>query len=79
MGVDLKIGDVGCCGMAGTFGHEVCNRTVSERLYAMSWAGALSGDCRAVMATGYSCRSQVKAIDARAVPHPLEIINRLVG
>jgi Fe-S oxidoreductase len=79
MGVDLKIGDVGCCGMAGTFGHEVCNRTVSERLYAMSWAGALSGDCGAVMATGYSCRSQVKAIDARAVPHPLEIINRLVG
>ena len=29
----------GCCGMAGTYGHEAEHRATSERIYALSWAG----------------------------------------
>jgi FAD/FMN-containing dehydrogenase/Fe-S oxidoreductase len=79
LGIDVEIGEVGCCGMAGTFGHEVSNRAISERLYAMSWAGQVSRDRRTVLATGYSCRSQVKSIDRRVIQHPLAIIERLLS
>ena len=80
LGVELEVGNTGCCGMAGTFGHEARNREVSERLYAMSWSrevGMSAGDV-AVMATGYSCRSQAKEIDHIRVPHPLETVRDLI-
>lgn len=81
LGVDLQVADAGCCGMAGTFGHEARNREISEKLYAMSWAKQIAPDEEAavVMATGYSCRSQVKEIDRRTIPHPLEVIRDLLG
>ncbi len=80
LGVDLVDGETGCCGMAGTFGHEVRNRALSERLYAMSWQPALAATCPTdmVMATGYSCRSQAKLIDGRKLPHPLQIIRTVL-
>ncbi|MCR6497537.1 FAD-binding oxidoreductase [Shinella sp. CPCC 101442] len=76
LGVDLTALDTGCCGMAGTFGHEMRNRDMSEKLYAMSWGPALAraGADAIVMATGYSCRSQVKLIADRHLPHPLQAI-----
>lgn len=76
LGVDLTVLDTGCCGMAGTFGHEMRNRDMSEKLYAMSWEPALAraGADEIVMATGYSCRSQVKLIAGRHLPHPLQAI-----
>jgi Fe-S oxidoreductase len=76
LGMELVVDDVGCCGMAGTFGHEVRNRGLSETLYAMSWRPALAATDRAdlVMATGYSCRSQVKLMDGMRLPHPLQAI-----
>lgn len=79
-GLSLEIVDTGCCGMAGTFGHEVRNRPMSKTLYAMSWAETVkrqqSQDI--LMASGYSCRSQVKAIDQRSLPHPLQVLERLI-
>ncbi|RUM20407.1 FAD-binding oxidoreductase [Rhizobium vallis] len=78
--IKLETIQAGCCGMAGTFGHETRNRAVSEQLYAMSWAApiAASSDDTVVMATGYSCRSQAKTIDAIRPPHPLEVLGRLL-
>jgi len=78
--VELDVPETGCCGMAGTFGHEVRNRPISEKLYAASWNGILasSGEGDIVMATGYSCRSQVKAIESRAIRHPVQILNEIV-
>lgn len=80
-GIDLDIADVGCCGMAGTFGHEARNRDISEKLYVMSWQDKIAAmsDGHMVMATGFSCRSQVAKMDRRAVPHPIEILNRLMN
>ncbi|PDS99935.1 hypothetical protein CO659_01595 [Rhizobium sp. S9] len=81
LGIDLQVADAGCCGMAGTFGHEARNRAISETLYAMSWAEQIAAgeDGTVVMATGYSCRSQVKEIDRRTIPHPLEVIRDLLS
>ncbi|MFB2602846.1 hypothetical protein ACE04B_12625, partial [Rhizobium phaseoli] len=58
------------------FGHEARNRQIAERLYALSWKPELdaAGDADILMATGYSCRSQVKEIDGRRLPHPLQVI-----
>jgi Fe-S oxidoreductase len=80
LGIKLDMADVGCCGMAGTFGHEVRNRAMSEKLYAMSWQDKIaeSGNHTVVMATGFSCRSQVAKIDHQAIPHPVEILERLI-
>ncbi|EJC83504.1 FAD/FMN-dependent dehydrogenase [Rhizobium leguminosarum bv. trifolii WSM2297] len=81
LGVDLQAAQTGCCGMAGTFGHEARNRPISERLYAMSWKPELdaAGEADILMATGYSCRSQVKEIDGKRIPHPLQIIDRIMS
>lgn len=80
IGIRLETPAAGCCGMAGTFGHEARNRSISETLYAMSWKPALdkAGDNDVTMATGYSCRSQAKEIDARHLPHPVEVLAGLM-
>jgi len=66
----------GCCGMSGTYGHEVRNRATSETIYGMSWAPAIAQHSIGgkLMATGYSCRCQVSVIDATALPHPVQIL-----
>ncbi|NLS17324.1 FAD-binding oxidoreductase [Rhizobium sp. P40RR-XXII] len=81
LGIKLDMADVGCCGMAGTFGHEVRNRAISEKLYAMSWQDkvAENGHQTVVTATGFSCRSQIAKIDRQTIPHPVEILDRLIG
>ena len=80
LGVDLSLVETGCCGMAGTFGHEVRNRGLSEKLYRMSWRPALAEaqPDDVLMATGYSCRSQVKLMEKRQMPHPLQIIRAIL-
>lgn len=79
-GLELEIANAGCCGMAGTFGHETRNRELSEKLYEMSWAEQIrtANSGVVVMATGYSCRSQVKEIEHKLIPHPLEVIRDLL-
>ncbi|MGV4797184.1 D-2-hydroxyglutarate dehydrogenase YdiJ [Rhizobium sp. F40D2] len=80
LGIDLQAAQTGCCGMAGTFGHEARNRPISERLYAISWKPELdtAGKADILMATGYSCRSQVKEIDGKRIPHPFQVIDRMI-
>lgn len=80
LGLELQVADSGCCGMAGTFGHEVKSRAMSEQLYAMSWKPVIDQAGRAdlLMATGYSCRAQAKAIDGLRLPHPLEMLDRMI-
>ncbi|MFB0690326.1 FAD-binding and (Fe-S)-binding domain-containing protein [Agrobacterium pusense] len=80
LGIKLAIADTGCCGMAGTFGHETRNRKLSEQLFALSWKPQLAGrqEDDVLMVTGYSCRSQVKMLDALSLEHPLQVIERIV-
>ncbi|MES2674905.1 MAG: FAD-binding and (Fe-S)-binding domain-containing protein [Pseudomonadota bacterium] len=76
LGQDLKIIETGCCGMAGTYGHEAANVENSKKLYQMSWQQVVNDPKNqgALTATGYSCRSQTKRIDNVQLPHPLQIL-----
>lgn len=61
---------VGCCGMAGLFGHRADQQALSKQLYHDHWAaGIATGD---VLATGFSCRAQAHRLDAVRAPHPIE-------
>ena len=75
VGLQLDIVQAGCCGMAGTFGHERSNLKESIALYQMDWAEAVKQyGTSGITATGFSCRSQVKRLEGKRVRHPLEVI-----
>lgn len=70
---------VGCCGMAGTFGHDVSKVQQSKAIYSLSWESALKKRTRsACLATGYSCRSQVKRIEGEVLQHPVQALLHLL-
>ena len=72
-GRQVDIVAVGCCGMAGTYGHEASQKEKSLGIYALSWETAIAKYPQdAVMATGYSCRSQVQRVDGFKPAHPLQ-------
>ena len=76
-GVSLKPVAVGCCGMAGMYGHEAVHLESSTRIYRQSFGAAIGKygiDNCAV--TGYSCRSQVKRQEGRKVKHPVQILTQ---
>lgn len=74
-GIDLVVEKTSCCGMAGIFGHESQNQTISTGIYQISWQKKLTeqnfNNC---LATGYSCRSQVKRLSGVYIKHPCEVI-----
>jgi Fe-S oxidoreductase len=76
LGLGLKILPSGCCGMAGTYGHEAEHRATSEHIYSLSWAShvAEAGAGGRLLADGYSCRSQVKIIDGVRLQHPVQAL-----
>ncbi|WP_298442270.1 FAD-binding and (Fe-S)-binding domain-containing protein [uncultured Ferrimonas sp.] len=73
-GAQLELVSVGCCGMAGTFGHEVSNLETSKRLYQMHWQSPLQQGQGEALVSGYSCRSQVKRLAQQQLRHPLQAL-----
>ncbi len=74
-GLSLNKVAVGCCGMAGTYGHEVVNFDNSKQLFEMSWQGKLDKlQAEQVLATGFSCRSQSKRFAGVKSRHPVEAL-----
>lgn len=73
LGLKLVTEATGCCGMSGTYGHEARNQETSRTIFEQSWAGKLDKQGEA-LATGYSCRSQVKRMADRTLRHPLEVV-----
>ncbi|MBB1270383.1 FAD-binding and (Fe-S)-binding domain-containing protein [Shewanella sp. SR44-3] len=71
---------LGCCGMAGTYGHEKVNLENSKQLFAMSWQPSLEKvtDKTTVLVSGFSCRSQVKRFAEFAPKHPVEALLELI-
>lgn len=79
-GARLENVSVGCCGMAGTYGHEAKNHSRSLDIYELSWHPAIARLPRhRCLATGYSCRSQVRRIEGSGVRHPLQALLEIVG
>jgi Fe-S oxidoreductase len=76
LGQQLKVIETGCCGMAGTYGHESSNVETSKKIYSLSWSQVVNNPTNAgkLTATGYSCRSQTKRIDNVKLPHPVQIL-----
>lgn len=73
-GLKLELVTTGCCGMSGTYGHETRNLKTSRTIYTQSWQPVVEAqaDTGTLLATGYSCRSQVKRFSDTALPHPLQ-------
>ncbi|MGO2477088.1 MAG: D-2-hydroxyglutarate dehydrogenase YdiJ [Pseudoalteromonas sp.] len=75
VGLTLNITSTGCCGMAGTYGHEAQNQKNSRALYEMSWQGVVNQNKpEQLLATGFSCRSQVKRYEKFKPKHPIELL-----
>ncbi|MCF2912659.1 D-2-hydroxyglutarate dehydrogenase YdiJ [Halomonas sp. Cn5-12] len=75
-GLELELMATGCCGMSGTYGHETRNVATSKTIYAQSWQPQVEAEENSgkLLATGYSCRSQVKRYSAQTLPHPLQAL-----
>ncbi|MBP2197509.1 D-2-hydroxyglutarate dehydrogenase YdiJ [Pantoea cypripedii] len=74
-GAKLENINVGCCGMAGTYGHESQNLENSLGIYALSWHPQMQKLPRQrCLATGFSCRSQVKRAEGNGMRHPLQAL-----
>ncbi|MBF8224302.1 D-2-hydroxyglutarate dehydrogenase YdiJ [Halomonas sp. 328] len=73
-GLELELVNTGCCGMSGTYGHEARNLETSKTIYGLSWQGLVEDEANRgrLLATGYSCRSQVKRLSDQRLPHPLQ-------
>ncbi|GAB5373677.1 MAG: FAD-binding and (Fe-S)-binding domain-containing protein [Acuticoccus sp.] len=77
-GIETSVHSVGCCGMAGTFGHERANLALSRGAFAASWQQRVAAAPR-VLATGFSCRSQVARFGDTTACHPAEHILANLG
>ncbi|WP_391089888.1 FAD-linked oxidase C-terminal domain-containing protein [Vibrio sp. NH-UV-68] len=78
-GARLNTVAVGCCGMAGTFGHEVDKLQMSKDIYGLSWKPKLEPlDKERCLITGYSCRSQVKRFEEVKTKHPLQALLQIL-
>jgi FAD/FMN-containing dehydrogenase/Fe-S oxidoreductase len=74
-GLPLEKVSVGCCGMAGTYGHEKANLENSKGLFELSWQPKVDPLANEqILATGFSCRSQVKRFSALKARHPVAAI-----
>tara|TARA_R110000737_G_scaffold34134_3_gene52470 strand:- start:1137 stop:4211 length:3075 start_codon:yes stop_codon:yes gene_type:complete len=74
-GLALSSVSVGCCGMAGTYGHEKVNLANSKALYQMSWQEKVATlGTEQILVTGYSCRSQIKRLDNKLTLHPVQAL-----
>jgi FAD/FMN-containing dehydrogenase/Fe-S oxidoreductase len=73
--IDIKVtvAQTGCCGMAGTFGHERRHQEWSKSLFSLSWASRVASASK-VCATGFSCRCQVERCSPRTAIHPMRLL-----
>ncbi|MEZ9174307.1 D-2-hydroxyglutarate dehydrogenase YdiJ [Vibrio kanaloae] len=78
-GAALTSVPVGCCGMAGTFGHEVDKLQMSKDIYGLSWKPRIQDlPKERCLVTGYSCRSQVKRFEGEKLAHPLQALAKIL-
>ena len=75
-GLALDVAAAGCCGMAGTYGHEAEHRKLSGDIFRLSWRRHVEAakPLSRLLATGYSCRSQVGRFGGVALLHPAQAL-----
>jgi Fe-S oxidoreductase len=63
--------------MARIYGHEAEHYDHSKGIYQMSWRQHIPSspeERQRFLATGYSCRSQVKRFDGFTPLHPVQVL-----
>jgi Fe-S oxidoreductase len=74
-GADVTVLDAGCCGMAGAFGYEKAHYDVSVAVAELQLVPALKTNPDAtIVATGTSCRHQIRDLTGRPALHPVEVL-----
>ncbi|THF59466.1 (Fe-S)-binding protein [Pseudothauera rhizosphaerae] len=75
--LDLEIVEAGCCGMAGSFGHEAEHHALSLQMAEAELLPALRAAPDAtVVADGFSCRQQIHDGAARRAVHAAVLMRR---
>ncbi|MDJ0737479.1 MAG: FAD-binding and (Fe-S)-binding domain-containing protein [Nostocaceae cyanobacterium] len=80
LGLELIPVSVGCCGMAGIYGHEAEHYATSQEIYQLSWKKHIPShpeERQQILATGFSCRSQVKRFQGWTPLHPVQPLLKL--
>jgi Fe-S oxidoreductase len=74
-GLSVSVLDAGCCGMAGSFGYEHEHYDLSVQIAGLQLLPALRAEPEAtVVATGTSCRHQIRDLAGRRAVHPVEVL-----
>ena len=74
-GLDVRVLDTGCCGMAGSFGFETEHYDLSVQIADLDLLPALAQHPEAlVVAPGTSCRHQIRDLAKRRALHPIELL-----
>ena len=76
-GLHLELTTTGCCGMAGTYGHETVHLKESRGIFEMSWGKKIAlaqKNNQQVLATGFSCRCQTKRFAGFKPEHPAQAL-----
>ncbi|MFI9253533.1 FAD-binding and (Fe-S)-binding domain-containing protein [Streptomyces sp. NPDC053069] len=81
LGVDTDVVTAGCCGLAGNFGYEpghweVSQSSAERELYPKVRA---AGESTAIVADGFSCRTQISQGTERTATHLAALLRRALG
>ncbi len=79
-GLEVTTLDAGCCGMAGAFGFEKEHYDLSVKIANLQLIPAVKAEPDAIIvATGTSCRHQIRDLTGRKALHPLQLLAERLG
>jgi FAD/FMN-containing dehydrogenase/Fe-S oxidoreductase len=76
MGLDFRILDSGCCGMAGSFGFEKDHYQISNDIAELALLPAIRNTApdELIITNGFSCREQIAQLTDRRAVHLADVI-----
>jgi FAD/FMN-containing dehydrogenase/Fe-S oxidoreductase len=78
-GVDTRVLDAGCCGLAGNFGFEAGHYDVSVAVAEHALLPAVRATDATVLADGFSCRTQLRQLTDRDPVHLATLLATLIN
>lgn len=82
MGIEVDTSAVECCGMAGSFGYKKeyyeVSRNIGRDLAHQIERGTEQHEGQKVLASGTSCREQIRGEMGTNIEHPVEFLNSII-